>query len=879
MQIIKRETMFITDLANNRIFFFEHPDHYDVPDSVNTLRETLLDFFCTVIDRLGIYQEDAFEQPNYLLSILQTFDDSERTRIAQTIYRHGTTKNWAVTLHRGQDREPEWVSFFYECFFKPLASILNRTDSRSAARQKFYYDHFEYAHNRPWSLFSSSFRHAHQQTTSLTQPTPDLAAYFPVFDIQTDGSQWPWVRGPKNIIVENFSRATLERLDKHGLHPSTTGSFDEGRQEGIDPSNSICYPWLIVEHKKAEQQSGTECYCLAANDAAAVLMTLRTLAKYSADNIVPPVVTMTTMGKVVRIWIAFFDTEQEIYKMICIWKGFMTTIVDIVKLEAILENLHTWATRVLRPWISHCIDQWKLHHPADPTPNPYNIGKDSGDISSVNIETKAPDPEQATATNEVEGDGHSNDLLTSQPTHMLRMEPFAESRPRADSDPFPRPNAEFITNQTDITSVMKDATDASNTGQEAHDVHTERKILRSETTGRHIRVRLPSAPVDQGPPSDHSFLWEAANMPPVDSSRSSSPAVEDIVPVSSPLAFSYSNNGPSTPPRTPPMGTSTLLAEKAALAWKGFRGTPFLDTATSEPIKSAITRNPDSGDSAREQVIDDVDTGELNTDLSVVGNSNTPPQTSAFGEWELESPCSNHFDDREADWLDDEPDTSSKHELVDDPNISRPNPNPNYFSVLSEMPEIASSETSSDTEADPPDTKEAPSDTEDAPPDPASANPLDHDEPIDSADTFLFTGQEPPPVEHHEGRVCGPQEFKFELRSVPREQPASPEEEASDAGGGTGARATVAMLRAASLTPAVRGSVPARGSTNAYRRRPVNPIVLAYYRDTFRLFPRSAVSAEQLRNILVGFFSSGGKGEEKMFCYRVIGWPEEAKRG
>ena len=45
--------------------------------------------------------------------------------------------------------------------------------------------------------------------------------------------------------------------------------------------------------------------------------------------------------------------------MISIWKGDVTTLVDIVELESILENLHTWASRTLRPQISHYIDQWR----------------------------------------------------------------------------------------------------------------------------------------------------------------------------------------------------------------------------------------------------------------------------------------------------------------------------------------------------------------------------------------------------------------------------------------------------------------------------------------------------------------------------------------
>ena len=48
--------------------------------------------------------------------------------------------------------------------------------------------------------------------------------------------------------------------------------------------------------------------------------------------------------------------------MKCIWLGYMTTAIDIMRFQALLENCHTWAMRVLRPWISSYIDQWRFEH-------------------------------------------------------------------------------------------------------------------------------------------------------------------------------------------------------------------------------------------------------------------------------------------------------------------------------------------------------------------------------------------------------------------------------------------------------------------------------------------------------------------------------------
>lgn len=51
----------------------------------------------------------------------------------------------------------------------------------------------------------------------------------------------------------------------------------------------------------------------------------------------------------------------------------MTVVLDISKFRAILENLHTWAMRVLRPWISTYIDQWRARYPM-----PHEMFRGSG---------------------------------------------------------------------------------------------------------------------------------------------------------------------------------------------------------------------------------------------------------------------------------------------------------------------------------------------------------------------------------------------------------------------------------------------------------------------------------------------------------------------
>lgn len=436
----------------------------------------------------------------------------------------------------------------------------------------------------------------------------------------------------------------------------------------------------------------------------------------------------------------------------------MTTIVDIVRLEAILENLHTWATRVLRPWISHYIDQWKSHHPADSVPVSPHMNEEAESFISEEVTTKT----------EVEGGGDANDLLRSeQCTRLLQIRTFDDSRPRADSDPFPRPNTAFIANQTNSVLVSSDIQSDNTTNhysawptqvqgsselwkettqvlpdiqveldlgldpgpsldigipdgsmagkEEAHDVHLQRKTIRLSTTGRRIHVKLPSLPVDQYLPSNHSSEWETTDGSPNDSPR---PAPADVV-----------------------------------------------------PATSAI----DSSTSPEAHISDD-----------------EPDALTEYGNEPLDEP-------------------------LDGSQTNVPNATSNYFSVLAED-DVASVDASTDIEATPLDTEVVITEAETAPDDEAKELPK----------PFFFTGQESPPSEQPGEQLGSPREFKFELGSLPlKELPASPEKDGPDnCRSRTRSPAPLAMLRATGLMPAARRSLPARGSTNMHRQRPPNPVHL-----------------------------------------------------
>ncbi|KAH7323113.1 hypothetical protein B0I35DRAFT_477001 [Stachybotrys elegans] len=424
--------MMPTDLEKNGIYIKEGlVEASSLPPHIISLCEAVLDFHGTVLERLGVSKDDEFDGINNTLSHL---DDEECILVWEYIQSLKEMKTKATKLSMGKDREREWEYFFRDHFFCPLANsvAISDRDTRYSSRTKFYYDYFEHAQSRPWSLFGShqKFHHAHR--LHLTEPRPDWVAFYPIYNLDVgeaaDGipttERWQWERSSQGSIVENFSLRTLAHLSRYGLHATTTGTFREGGNKAIDSSDYICFPWFIVEHKKTDQAAETECYCQAANAGAATLMMLQTLAKYAErrneDAHIPPVVTMTTVGQTVRIWVTYSVDKMSKTKMDCIWVGNITTMVAMIQFHAILENLHTWAMRVLRPWISFYIDQWKhrfpLHHEV------ATVSDDNAEAQVGKFEHDVPTAVSSSDVSGAEDDGESQQRQTAGNSNTFSLE-------------------------------------------------------------------------------------------------------------------------------------------------------------------------------------------------------------------------------------------------------------------------------------------------------------------------------------------------------------------------------------------------------------------------------------------------------------------------
>ncbi|RYP52229.1 hypothetical protein DL768_002548 [Monosporascus sp. mg162] len=254
-------------LKENGIFFFENKDEYgQMPAHVNSLRDALLDFGCILPARLSFHNEHAFEDREMLRSVMNKIDpsESERAFIVDSIKTYQDMKHDAQILDSGYDREPEWVKFYERNFLDKLCNefVITDQDSRRVSRTKFYYDNFDVAKERRWSLFSGpgDFRKEYGKS-NLRTPTPDWVAYFRVYDlksswgrIRNSSSRWPWANSAKNKIVENFSLATFQELAEHGLQFSVANILRGNRNSSIVPSDLVCYPWLITEYKKKDMQ-------------------------------------------------------------------------------------------------------------------------------------------------------------------------------------------------------------------------------------------------------------------------------------------------------------------------------------------------------------------------------------------------------------------------------------------------------------------------------------------------------------------------------------------------------------------------------------------------------------------------------------------------
>ncbi|KAJ3524926.1 hypothetical protein NM208_g11860 [Fusarium decemcellulare] len=430
------------ELELNGIFIEDGTGGCDLlPPHVESLQNALLDFRQTIPDRFGCTDDAMLDKlRNEEISKVANLTDNERTRILDELESCAAAKelarhhNWACRLNLSEYSEDDWKKDFEDLFLSPLAQSAETSDmdTRQTSRTKFYYDAFQQARDRPWTMFGP--KHGFDiMKDLLPEPKPSWAAHFPIYVVSPADCPYQrsgiWQLASSHSIADNFSQITLEHLSSHGLQSSATGVTKSGRRGATLSDDYVCYPWLTVEHMKDEYKNNKElCYSQAAVAGRAALKMLQNLCRYeqkcSSKTHIPPVVTVTTEHDLVRVWIMHCSATEDSYEMQLIWSGTLTLMVDILALKTILENCHTWATRVLKPWISRQIDLWKQQCPKD-CPKPFEASlryrASHSTEKAVNVRPRTSKTHQEQRQDNSEQDQNLRRLLKEEHNRLLNQ--------------------------------------------------------------------------------------------------------------------------------------------------------------------------------------------------------------------------------------------------------------------------------------------------------------------------------------------------------------------------------------------------------------------------------------------------------------------------
>lgn len=176
-------------------------------------------------------------------------------------------------------------------------------------------------------------------------PKPDWMVAFPVYSAEffkqiNVPSKWLWTEQPKDTVVTNLSKTTLQHLAAQGLYSVIAHRLKTQKYEkNWKLAHHMCFPWLVMEHKKSKQAMEF-CYCQTANGTSAAVLLLENLCKYATESHlnrhVPPVIGITTCGLEVKVWITYSSSSG---------------IVSHGTAYYLRTYLDLWLTRLSRKWI------------------------------------------------------------------------------------------------------------------------------------------------------------------------------------------------------------------------------------------------------------------------------------------------------------------------------------------------------------------------------------------------------------------------------------------------------------------------------------------------------------------------------------------------
>ncbi|KAK2924781.1 hypothetical protein FoTM2_015059 [Fusarium oxysporum f. sp. vasinfectum] len=380
------------DLGQTNIFYDEAKPplpSFVLPPHVEDVRRCLTDFSCLFNEK-----NESFH------TISKDIEEGMEQGLNPDPIRKAAERIQHEVLSKvgGGYVENVWQEIFRKRFFDQLTDSLSlsKEDSRRVSRSIYYYDQVARSSDENWTLFESGKEATTSRLRPVKCPKPDQAFFLPIYH-HRNNSGLPKVADPKarqwsqagdSQPVEPFTWSTLQALNKFGLEPSPFRIFEKSPLE----ANLRCYPWLIVEHKKEKDQNEAlerVVNCQGANAAACAISLVQQTAQYAVNlprhAHIPPIPVITTVGPSVTVWLMYFaedfdapcsrrDTDEVItrrrkegYVMRAIWKGDVKYLTDIMAFQMIIENTHTWATRVFKPLIASYIEQWKHIHSGQKT--------------------------------------------------------------------------------------------------------------------------------------------------------------------------------------------------------------------------------------------------------------------------------------------------------------------------------------------------------------------------------------------------------------------------------------------------------------------------------------------------------------------------------
>ncbi|KAH7075071.1 hypothetical protein FB567DRAFT_536111 [Paraphoma chrysanthemicola] len=346
-----------------------------LPGHVDAVRETLLSFDNIVPGGYGWegtfedeYMEhkprdispDSAQPPDTSFIPVAKYEKELSERSPQWRTAHANMKSCVEVAKSARklkaDMEDGWTNFWRLNTF----TVVSETTKHQPGFHPVL-DDWSLEGNCSWTEFDN-FEPCGPDLHPRTLPKPDLAYAFPMVNRMFDNLKG----AERDEFSRCFSLEAIQMLAAKGtISTVTTGlrnSTRPNKKPILSTADRACFPWAIVEVKKqvpASQCTPVErCYCQAANAAAAAIA-LRAQLFRNAYSTMPPVIAFTCCGPDVRVWLMYYtepDAEgKRARRMACIWSTSVLLTWGVASLRAIIMNMHTWASRILKPRIQACI--------------------------------------------------------------------------------------------------------------------------------------------------------------------------------------------------------------------------------------------------------------------------------------------------------------------------------------------------------------------------------------------------------------------------------------------------------------------------------------------------------------------------------------------